>query len=255
MNDDVLVSVIVPTMPGRELKLRRALASVREATIEIEIIIAAQRSGFTSFNINSDFQDLKVKIALHDGDGNAASNRNIGLSQAVGKYIAFLDDDDEFLPEKLAIQIQAMESAGALWSFSNYWLMEERRDKKMRYFSTRAMLRRKIDMEQNCAIATPTVVVSRVLIERNSLRFDANLMEREDIDFWKRLLKLEPALYLPQALVVVNRSISSSYQTKAIEKTLISYFLKLFQYMLGNGRRVLDKTDALRGVARILSSK
>ena len=250
----MIASIIIPTVPNREIKLKRALSSIQELETDFEIVIAAQRAGFKLLDIKEEFPHLDIKIILHDAEGNAATNRNIALAQAVGEYVAFLDDDDEYVPGKLANQIQAMKKTSTNWSFSSYWLVDEQRDQKRRFFSARTMIRGMIDFEENCAIATPTVIIKRDLLIKNNLKFDSTLSVREDIDLWQKLFKLEPMLYIPQALVVVNRSTASSYQVKKSQKKFRNSLSTKSRTIFRVVRSTQDKADALRGVTHIVSS-
>ena len=249
----VRASIVIPTMLSREVKLRRAIASIQYSPNEFEVVVAAQRSVFSSFDIKSEFPDVAIKMVVNDGEGTAASNRNMAIQQASGEYVAFLDDDDEFLPGKLEIQIAAMEKAGASWSFSNYFLVDEKLDNKSRYLSTRTMLRRSLDFDRNCAIATPTVMVRRDFLENNGLLFNCDLLIREDIDMWSKFLALAPGLYIPQALSVVNRSVSSSFQGSQNLRLVSILARKAPQSVLNARRRLFDWADEARGVTHLIS--
>jgi glycosyltransferase involved in cell wall biosynthesis len=82
---DPLVSVVIPTLPKRKKLLERAIQSVKNQT----------------------YDNIEI-IAVTEGN-NACEARNIGIERSNGKYIAFLDDDDEWLPTKIEKQIKMME--------------------------------------------------------------------------------------------------------------------------------------------------
>lgn len=247
------VSVIIPTMPGRENVLVRAIKSVQEVDLDCEIVVAAKRTGSAPESFESKLSNFQVKLVLHDGNGNAASNRNVGIDQSSGEYIAFLDDDDEFTSGKLATQINAMENVGVQWSFSNYWLHEEARDNKPRFFSSRSMLRKSVNLEKNCAIATPTVIVKRNVLQHNDLKFNSDLQTREDIDLWTKLLKVEPVLYIPQALAVVHRSSNSAFQKSARGSHVWKILLRSAHGVSGKLRKSLDAADIAKKRTHIIA--
>lgn len=100
----VTVSVVVPTI-GRQ-ELARALRAVRaqQTSATIELIVVVDQAADTT-ELPHDVIDMADRI-LHTGGGRGASYaRNLGVAEARGEYIAFLDDDDEWLPRKLASQL------------------------------------------------------------------------------------------------------------------------------------------------------
>ncbi len=251
----IRVSIVIPTMPSREVKLRRAISSIKYYPQDFEVVIAAQRSDLFLNDIDAEFPEVNIKIVLQDGEGSAAWNRNMAIQQASGEFIAFLDDDDEFLPKKLVVQIAAMEEARASWSFSNYFLVDEKLGDKARYFSTRTMIRRNLDFEKNCAIATPTVMVRRDFLESNGLAFNTSLSVREDIDMWAKFLAIKPGLYIPQALATVNRSSASSFQVKKNKRFVSNLAHKTLQTAVNSIRRLFDWTDEARGITHFVPSR
>jgi glycosyltransferase involved in cell wall biosynthesis len=249
------VSVIIPTIPGRESVLKRAISSVREAVLDFEIVVVSKQTVAASVlqSLETEFPKVQVKLVLHNGVGNAASNRNIAIDQSSGEYIAFLDDDDEFVSGKLTTQINAMEKARANWSFSNYWLHDEKSNRKPYIFSTRSMLRKRTNFDKNCAIATPTVVIKRSVLEDNDLKFNSELQVREDVDLWTRLLTVESVLYVPQALAVVHRSVNSAFQVSARGSYTVDLLSRSAHNVSGKIRRTLDSADSATNRTHIIT--
>lgn len=108
-----LVSAIIITYKRPIEILERAIRSVLNQTYSnIELIIVndapeeAQLEREIEQLINS-VDDKRIKYILHEKNMGANQARNTGLSHATGKYVAFLDDDDEWLPNKISEQINA----------------------------------------------------------------------------------------------------------------------------------------------------
>ena len=103
-----LVSVIIPTR-NRSSLLERALKSVTAQTYkDWEIIIIDDASSDGTENAVSVFQNGIIRyIRLSERKGGAVA-RNTGIKEAKGEFIAFLDDDDEWLPEKLEKQMNVI---------------------------------------------------------------------------------------------------------------------------------------------------
>lgn len=111
MKNDDLVSIIIPTY-GRSTTLERAILSAEKQTYKkIEIIVVDDNNPDSEYRKNNEkLMDLLCKdynniiYIKHEKNKNGAAARNTGIKNSNGVYIAFLDDDDEFLPRKIEVQ-------------------------------------------------------------------------------------------------------------------------------------------------------
>ncbi|MCD6599969.1 MAG: glycosyltransferase family 2 protein [Dehalococcoidia bacterium] len=109
------VSVIIPTFRRPDL-LKRAIKSVLEQTFQdFEIIVVDDNNPgeieIQTHEIVRDFNDERLRYVPHEiNKGNAAA-RNTGINLAKGEYVAFLDDDDIFLPQKLKEHINILDES------------------------------------------------------------------------------------------------------------------------------------------------
>lgn len=101
------LSVVIPTL-GRS-SLRRAVESINEPSLRVHIIIV---SAGTKYNeaIRIQLSDYKYLLLISDKPS-SAFQRDLGVEAATGKYIAFLDDDDEWIANKCTSQISLIESS------------------------------------------------------------------------------------------------------------------------------------------------
>jgi glycosyltransferase involved in cell wall biosynthesis len=98
------VSVIIPTHNRAEF-LRSAITSVLNQTFQdFEIIIIDDVSKDHTREVIANFNDTRLKVIHNQVSKGAAGARNVGIMNSNCEYIAFLDDDDEWLPEKLKMQ-------------------------------------------------------------------------------------------------------------------------------------------------------
>src|SRR5690625_1857772 len=112
MNKQPLVSVIIPTYK-RPRMLTRALKSVLMQTYKnIEVIIVDdndENSEYRKQTINF-MKEYKsnpiIKYIKHKKNKGGSEARNTGIYKATGKYISFLDDDDEYMPTKIEKQVK-----------------------------------------------------------------------------------------------------------------------------------------------------
>ena len=105
-----LVSVIIPTR-NRGEKLLRALRSVLAQSYNaLEIVVVDDASSDDMDLVVATLDDPRIRLLRHAERRGGAAARNTGIRAASGEWIAFLDDDDEWLPDKLARQLDLAQS-------------------------------------------------------------------------------------------------------------------------------------------------
>lgn len=121
MNSKQLVSVIIPTYERPE-KLPRAIDSVLKQTYtNVEVIVVDDNNPNTNGREKTEAimaaysENSRVKYVKNARNMNGAVARNNGAKYSNAKYIALLDDDDEFLPKKIQSQVELMESRSNDW--------------------------------------------------------------------------------------------------------------------------------------------
>lgn len=107
--EEPLVSVVIPVF-NRAHTLRRAIESVLIQEMDAwELVVVDDGSTDQSTAIPLSYGDPRIRLLRHEANRGAAAARNTGVQAARGRYVAFLDSDDEWLPGKLAAQFAAME--------------------------------------------------------------------------------------------------------------------------------------------------
>ena len=107
------VSVIIPTYNRADL-LPRTIESVLNQTFRnFELIVVDDGSTDNTREVVKKFEekDLRVKYIWQENSGGPARPMNVGLKISQGEYIAFLEDDDEWLPEKLQRQLEVFQNS------------------------------------------------------------------------------------------------------------------------------------------------
>lgn len=129
MPDRELVSVVIPFANARPF-LQEAIESVCAQTYtQWELILVDDGSRDGSTRIAEDFaaaSNGKIRCIEHDGRGNrgVTATRNLGARSSTGEFLAFLDADDVWLPQKLQHQVSVMlthPEAGLVYGPSEYW--------------------------------------------------------------------------------------------------------------------------------------
>jgi glycosyltransferase involved in cell wall biosynthesis len=106
-----VVSVSVSTYNRAHL-LGRALRSVLAQTFQdYEIIVVDDGSTDNTEEVVRSFGDARIQYLRHESNRGQSAAINTGIRAATGEYVAFLDDDDEWLPEKLAIQLETFKTS------------------------------------------------------------------------------------------------------------------------------------------------
>jgi glycosyltransferase involved in cell wall biosynthesis len=100
-----LVSVVIPTLDRPKLLLRAIASVLRQTHQDIEVIVVVDRPDEDTVSAVRSADDSRVQVIVNPQSLTAAGARNAGADHARGEWIAFLDDDDEWLPNKLERQI------------------------------------------------------------------------------------------------------------------------------------------------------
>lgn len=132
---DALVSVVIPTY-GRTKTLFRAIKSVLVQTFSnLEVLVvddnANEQKATQIDEICKAFNDIRIKIIRNKRNLGGALARNEGIKAAKGKYIAFLDDDDEYYPQKIEKQVEMFQKSNAKRLGLVYCYCKEIKDEKV----------------------------------------------------------------------------------------------------------------------------
>ena len=102
-------TVVIPTY-NRSNLLKRAIVSVLEQTFaNFELIIVDDQSTDDTASVVNSFGDSRIRYMMNHRTKGACGARNVGIFSATGKWVAFLDDDDIWLPEKLKDQYELIQ--------------------------------------------------------------------------------------------------------------------------------------------------
>ena len=110
MGQNNLVSIVVTTFNRKEM-LDATLRSILAQTYQnFELIVVDNYSDYDFWGLIDNYKSEKIQAYQNHNNGIIAVNRNFAIKHAKGKYLAFCDDDDLWLPNKLELQVQYMES-------------------------------------------------------------------------------------------------------------------------------------------------
>lgn len=198
-----IVTVVIPFYNCPYID--QAIASVLGQTYpNIEIIVVDDGSTEYQYKLNP----FRSRIVyLGKSNGGTASALNYGMSQASGKYVAWLSSDDCFLPDKIARQVGFMESNDLQFSFTDYHVINET-GQITDYHGQPALENQKAlvsAMLSYCPINGCTTMMLRHLAEAVGW-FNPDLPFTHDYDLWVRIaLNGVPMRYLNQPLTLYRR--------------------------------------------------
>ena len=112
------VSVVVPTRDRRD-RLRLALISVlRQREVDIEVVVVDDASTDGTADMVSGLADRRLRVVRQTSPIGVSAARNRGITEASGRWVAFLDDDDLWGPQKLAPQLEAATRSSRTWVYT-----------------------------------------------------------------------------------------------------------------------------------------
>lgn len=221
MNEDVLVSVIIP-MFNREQTIEKAVRSVLSQTYSnLELIVVDDCSTDKSVQVVKAIDDSRIRVVVCKKNGGACTARNIGIDCAKGQIIAFQDSDDFWHEDKLEKSIYYLQRENADMVFSAVRRKGEKgRGKEGRIVPTYNLNLEDDKFERvlcsNC-VSTQTIVIKKEALK--TLRFDKAFPRFQDWDFALQVLKKgRKVYYIEEPLVdcwVLGDSITQDI-TKAI---------------------------------------
>ncbi len=211
------VSVIIPTY-NRSGYLRQAIKSVLAQTFEdFEIVVVDDGSTDDTAAVVASFDDPRVVYLRQDNAGRSMAC-NAGLKQARGEYLAFLDDDDLYLPEKLAVQaayLDAHAEIGLAAGGAQIIALDGALLRTWEAWHDRPQLSLP-DCLYACPLLTCSVLLRRRWLAALDHWFDPQMDRAEDTDFWIRLLVAGCAMAWTPHIVSAYRQHPASSQGDAM---------------------------------------
>ncbi|MDB9827295.1 glycosyltransferase family 2 protein [Candidatus Pelagibacter sp.] len=222
-----LVSIIMPYYKKRAFFLISLESILKQTFQNYEIIIIYDDTD----NVDLDYilekkkLDKRIKLIKNDINIGAGFSRNKGISISNGNYIAFLDCDDIWHPEKLERQLNFMKDEKILFSFTSYEVINfegeiikyKKAQKKITF----------TELLSDCNIGLSTVMLEKKLID-NNCQFPI-LKTKEDFVLWLKISK-KTDLYGMDIPLVKWRKLSNSLSSNSFQK-LIDGFKVYNRYM------------------------
>ena len=211
------VSVITPCFNGEKYIADCVNSVITQTYQNWELLLVDDCSTDKTLEIIQAFskKDKRIKVFSSEvPSGGPSHPRNIGLSKATGDFIAFLDADDLWLPNKLEEQINFVEKNNLSFIYSDYEKASSNGERKNRRLKMKSQVSY-ADILHCCEIPCLTVLIKRELIQKKVFRE----IGKEDYVLWLQILKSGHVAYNTQkvhALYRVNPSSRSSNKFQMI---------------------------------------
>lgn len=222
MND--LVSIIMPSYNTAKFIPETIESVLKQTYTNWELIIVDDCSTDNTDEVVKPFlTDKRIKYLKNEKNSGAAVSRNYALREAKGKWIAFLDSDDLWLPEKLEKQIAFMEKNGYKFTYTDYKI--KLNGKWLPYIFTGPNIVNKRKMYDYCYFSTITVMYDRDFVGLIQI---APLKKNNDYAMWLKIIKKVDCYRFPECLscyIKHDNSISSGSKIKLIKHHYIMFRL------------------------------
>lgn len=181
------VSVVIPTYNQADF-LRECLASLLAQTVsDWEAIVVNNFSEDHTEQVVHEMDDPRISIVNFRNEGVIAASRNVGVGKARGEWIAFLDSDDEWLPEKLE---RCLAAATPDVDVVAHPVRMHRDGRVLRDYGAEdpscAEFRRLL-FDRNCLTPSASLVRCSAIERAGGLSEDREMISAEDYDLWLRL--------------------------------------------------------------------
>jgi glycosyltransferase involved in cell wall biosynthesis len=224
------VSIVVPTY-NRPALLKKAIQSILAQTFQdFEVIVVDDGLKERAQSVIESFNDSRIKYIAHLEERGGSAARNTGIKATQGEFTAFLDDDDEWLPEKLTIQMlefkNTLEDVGFCFSGVENILKDKilmtHVPSGIDNYHIRALSYLK-------GFLTVTLIIKRKVFDVVGF-FDEKFPSHQEADLMIRITEKFKGLGIDKPLVKVNMISSSNQVGQNIEKSIAGRELILEKY-------------------------
>lgn len=221
MENNHLFSIVMPTY-NSERYVTEAIASVLQQSYpEWELLIVDDCSTDSTLNIVQDFADRDARIrffTLAENKGPAAA-RNLAIQQAQGRYIAFLDSDDIWRPEKLKVQLKYFKNSEYALIYSAYEIIKEDNH------SNKQLVR--VPQKINYAGLLNATVIATVTAAYDTSKLGVfsmpDIYKRQDYALWLKILRNCQEAYGIQEPLALLRKRSGSLSSKKLSAVMYTW--------------------------------
>lgn len=207
-----LVSVIIPTYKRPDVLPRSINSVLNQSYKNFEIIVVddnfagSDERKKTEVIMEQYLKNPNVTYVQHPDNKNGSAARNTGFGMSRGKYIMFLDDDDEFTKDKILMQIQCLENRDMTWGacYTGYVRVNSNNKVVAKGAEEREGALLVEELKRNLFVhAGSNLMVRRCVMEELN-GFDESFLRNQDVEFLVRLLKRYKLAYVDVSGLIVH---------------------------------------------------
>lgn len=226
--ENPLISVVIPTYKRKINIVARAVYSVLFQTYKNFEIIVVDDS--PSDYIDSKFierflmelNDSRIKYVKHNVNKGANVARNTGIKKSRGKYIAFLDDDDQWLPTKLQKQLKMFDSPCVAMVYNPYYVYHKERIKVKKILKSGYLFRDLL--YSNFIGSTSCVMLDKKKLLEVGL-FNETLPASQDYELYLRISKKNIINFVDEPLVIYHEHNGERISSNPYKKLLARKYI------------------------------
>lgn len=203
-----LVTAVIPTRNRPGLVHQAVLSALNQTFTNLEVVVVVDGPDLETINVLEQIRDQRLRIVPLAESVGGSEARNIGVREASGEWIALLDDDDEWLPNKIAAQVNAVRDRGSLRILATSMYLH-RSPGKIDAVRPRRLPREGEEIQDFmfdflCYFQTSTFLCSRTL--SLEVPFQKGLPSFHDIDWFLRVASQPEAhiVVVPEPLSIYN---------------------------------------------------
>lgn len=220
-----LVSIIMPSYNTASFIAESVQSVLAQSYKDWELIIVDDCSPDNTDDVVKPYlSDERIRYLKNEKNSGAAVSRNRALREAKGKWIAFLDSDDLWMPEKLQKQVRFMEKNGYHFSYTNYAEIDTE-DKRNGISVTGPKRITKTGFFNYCWPGCLTVMYDRDVVGLIQI---SDIKKNNDYAMWLKVCQKADCYLLDEELALYRRGRAGSVSTHSI-KTMIGWHYKLYR--------------------------
>ncbi len=226
---EFMVSVIIPSYNASPF-IKEAIQSIQSQTYtnwEMIIVDDVSKDNTRELIKEEIKKDGRIQLIELQENGGAAIARNTGINCAKGKYIAFLDSDDLWLPEKLEKQVAFMQNNDLAFSFTSYQIMDQDGNLTEKVVHVPEKINYN-GLLKNTIIGCLTVMLD---VEKLGKVQMPNIRTRQDTATWLKILKQGHYAYGLDEVLSKYRKVENSISSKKFKMAKMNW--KLYREIEG----------------------